>query len=379
MALENYIIGASNAGAAGYHNAMAGYDQRKREAEADRHNAFNRQNVDRQYKDQRMKEAFEQAALAYNEQDPSAALGLLNGVSRELDVAEPIPEQILPALKTRNMQLMQSGDANYGLVPSTIVETLPDGTTREVDVQFSSAGGYRPIGAKVQPNLVQGKLGDRIAWFDRRTGQPVSEVAMGVSPDQQPSLKGEQQAAIERAKTEAIPERSAAETAAAVDKAKAERQAVAQSDLPKLADKANYAISVIDGLLNHPGLTKIVGAASLLPIVPGTEQAGADAYMKQIEGQAFLEAFEALKGGGQITQIEGEKATQAILRLSRKQSLEDFKSSMNELKDIVTKAKQRAEKSAGVSRESLSVGTVEDGYVYVGGDPADEQSWVKQR
>ncbi len=39
-----------------------------------------------------------------------------------------------------------------------------------------------------------------------------------------------------------------------------------------------------------------------------------NAMLDQVQGGAFLQAFESLKGGGQITQIEGEKATQAIVR-----------------------------------------------------------------
>ena len=52
------------------------------------------------------------------------------------------------------------------------------------------------------------------------------------------------------------------------------------------------------------------------PIVPGTERAGARSYLDQIGGQAFLQAFESLKGGGQITEIEGTKATTALTRLT---------------------------------------------------------------
>jgi ElaB/YqjD/DUF883 family membrane-anchored ribosome-binding protein len=143
-----------------------------------------------------------------------------------------------------------------------------------------------------------------------------------------------------------IPTRTIADIDSAVAKAQAERSTNAQAELPKLKDKAEAAISVINDLVNHPGLEYITGVYSLAPIVPGTPQAGADAYMKQIEGQAFLEAFAALKGGGQITQIEGEKATAAILRLSRKQSKGDIQSALKELKSVIEAGLKRAEKSA---------------------------------
>jgi hypothetical protein len=66
-------------------------------------------------------------------------------------------------------------------------------------------------------------------------------------------------------------------------------------------------------------------------------QAGEDlrTQIDQIGGRAFLEAFEALKGGGAISEVEGLKATQALARISRTQSPTAFIASFNEFADIV--------------------------------------------
>jgi len=65
-------------------------------------------------------------------------------------------------------------------------------------------------------------------------------------------------------------------------------------------------------------------------------QANLMAKIKQIEGKAFLEAFKTLKGGGQITEIEGIKATQAIARLERTQDLDAFSKGLFEFMDTVS-------------------------------------------
>ena len=49
-----------------------------------------------------------------------------------------------------------------------------------------------------------------------------------------------------------------------------------------------------------------------------------------------------LRGGGQITQIEGEKATNAIARLQRAQSYDAFREALLELRDIAERAARRA-------------------------------------
>ena len=100
-------------------------------------------------------------------------------------------------------------------------------------------------------------------------------------------------------------------------------------------------IQSIDGLANHPGLSSAVGMR--VPgwsYVPGTEAANFASRLDQLQGQAFLQAFESLKGGGQITEVEGKKATDAIARLSQNQSEAAFKG-----------VYERAARSPGVCKE----------------------------
>lgn len=125
-----------------------------------------------------------------------------------------------------------------------------------------------------------------------------------------------------------------------------EKEAKAQADAQKTTGFADQGIGVIDQLLESPGLGTITGLTSKLPIFPGTAQAKADALARQLEGQAFLQAFQSLKGGGAITNIEGDKATAAIARLQRNQSEKDYRQALGELRGILAKAKERAQGGA---------------------------------
>lgn len=110
------------------------------------------------------------------------------------------------------------------------------------------------------------------------------------------------------------------------------------------ASVAADALAVIDKAIAHPGRAISTGGTSLLMAdrIPGTDAADFRAVRKQIEGKAFLQAFETLKGGGQITEIEGRKATEAIARLDVAQSDEEYLQALNDLRDVVARGYERA-------------------------------------
>jgi hypothetical protein len=134
--------------------------------------------------------------------------------------------------------------------------------------------------------------------------------------------------------------------AEAGSEADAKGAADARNSLPKVEQQAEDVIRTVTNLKNHPGLQYITGKYSMAPIVPGSSQAGADALALQIEGQTFLQAFESLKGAGQITEVEGAQAKAAIARLSRKQSMDDYTDALDELVMIANRAKRRAQQRA---------------------------------
>lgn len=117
---------------------------------------------------------------------------------------------------------------------------------------------------------------------------------------------------------------------------------------------ANEVLGVIDKAINHPGREYATGLSSMLPIVAGTDAADFNAVLDQIKGQTFLQAFQSLKGGGAITEVEGTKATQAIARLERAQSEKEFLQSLQDLRGIVANGVERARKKAGAAAQTGS-------------------------
>ena len=100
-------------------------------------------------------------------------------------------------------------------------------------------------------------------------------------------------------------------------------------------------ISSIDGIINDPALDVSTGLLAFTQALPGTPMRRVGAKVKQLDGQAFLQAFESLKGGGQITEIEGIKATQAIGRLDSAQRTEDYVAALEELRGYLSTAVSR--------------------------------------
>lgn len=98
------------------------------------------------------------------------------------------------------------------------------------------------------------------------------------------------------------------------------------------------------GAAPHEGFEGLVGLGIPgMRLVAGSKEADFDAMYEQVTGAAFLEAFDKLRGGGQITQPEGEKATAAISRLGRNISETAFVRAAAELRDIIQRGLERAE------------------------------------
>ena len=108
------------------------------------------------------------------------------------------------------------------------------------------------------------------------------------------------------------------------------------------ADKALQSLELIDAVRNSPALASVTGM--LQGRMPPRNQEGTDLLIKieQLQGQAFMQAFESLKGGGQITEKEGQAATAAIARLDRRQSEEAYRAALDELYYIMDRARMRS-------------------------------------
>lgn len=128
---------------------------------------------------------------------------------------------------------------------------------------------------------------------------------------------------------------------------KAKKTAEYQANHNKILTQYNYMINTLEKTLTHKGLSDIVGAKGGGNIlyylgkkepIAGTEAASAKASYEQLKGQQFLQSFESIKGGGQVSDKEGDKATKGYSSLSLDSTEEDFKKEgftlLKRLKDL---------------------------------------------
>ena len=129
----------------------------------------------------------------------------------------------------------------------------------------------------------------------------------------------------------------------------AEDLAKVQNNQPKNEQTSDYLIAKIDQLISHPGFEASVGvnAQPYFQHIPGTDKANWYARFKEIKGQAFLQAFDSLRGGGQITEKEGTAATEALMRMSTSQSEAEFKEAANDFVNVVKRSVDRNRQKLG--------------------------------
>ena len=158
---------------------------------------------------------------------------------------------------------------------------------------------------------------------------------------------------------------SRAEQMKAAAKFKGEALARAEMDLPGAITRADTAIDLIDQMVGrppekdasgkvkkegtgpHPGFRAAVGAGIGERFIPGTDAAGFQALYDQVTGGAFLQAYETLKGTGQITEVEGKKATAAITRMNLAQNEKEFIAAAREFQSAIRTGVKNARAKAG--------------------------------
>jgi len=127
---------------------------------------------------------------------------------------------------------------------------------------------------------------------------------------------------------------------------------VADVDKQTQVATAMDSLQLINSVLESDSLEGVTGM--IQGRMPAMTQSGTDLVtrIEQLQGQAFLQAFESLKGGGAITEREGQAATNAIARLNRAQSAEAFREGLRDLQQIYQRAVERAGGGASTTATS---------------------------
>lgn len=271
--------------------------------------------------------------------------GLGNAKGRELDYLNVV----------RGTPEFQAVARDYGFDPAEI--TTPE-QAQALAQQLGSLGalGADPLKAPQTPAEIQ-----EFQYYQSLSPQDKAtylQVKRNSQPFQLADLAGGQ-VTLNRVTGEITPVTTAEQEGSgrgvraageATGKTVGEARGAAQLDLPRIENNSNLAITAIDELIASPGLRGIFGVQGKFPNFPGSDAANAEARLDQVRGKTFLEAFNTLKGAGQITEIEGKKATDAIARLDKAQSVEAAVQALTELKEVIvsglTVARKKA--SAGV-------------------------------
>jgi hypothetical protein len=136
-----------------------------------------------------------------------------------------------------------------------------------------------------------------------------------------------------------------------------EAQGKAKVNLPLVELNAEKLTKNIDAVVNDPYLPSMTGPVSgMLPNVSAKSQ-NLQSRIDQIQGQTFLQAFNDLRGGGAITDTEGQKATNAYNRLSNTRVDDpNYVAALREFKMEVADLLEVARRKAGVSKGTQHLG-----------------------
>jgi hypothetical protein len=129
-------------------------------------------------------------------------------------------------------------------------------------------------------------------------------------------------------------------------------QGEAQQTLPAAQRAAETMLSTINRLKTHPGIDLGTGAATYVPNRRGSAAYDFTALNDQAKAKTFMEAREALKGAGQVTDFEGKRGEDAIARLDTAQSKEEYLLALKELESLVSDSLKDLGRKAGVRDRS---------------------------
>jgi hypothetical protein len=137
-------------------------------------------------------------------------------------------------------------------------------------------------------------------------------------------------------------------------------------DAEKSIQTSQSLLNTLDAMLGKDReavSSRTGGFQGRLPVLTEKSALG-QSYIDQVAGKTFMQAYQGLKGGGQITEVEGRKAQDAIARLgTQTMSDSDYMNAIRELREIASASLYRAQ---GVLSKSN----------FVKPDYLSEQDWL---
>lgn len=191
------------------------------------------------------------------------------------------------------------------------------------------------------------------AWQLGKDGKPIrvelppgSEIARGTETIKTPThvITRDKQSGLELSREKID------NAGKASDEVVGEAQGKARAALANGADiDAAATIKKIDEFASSKGFNEVFGQLDQYRPSWTHSNEGADALAryKQLKGTAFLSAYSMLKGGGAITDIEGQKAGDAMARLDRAQGEAEAKAALRDFREAVQTGLDKLKRAAG--------------------------------
>lgn len=129
------------------------------------------------------------------------------------------------------------------------------------------------------------------------------------------------------------------------------QQGGAAAALPAAILDAQATTDKIDALRANPNLGDAVGYGSALgDMLTSNEVLDIRRQVNELKGSAFMSAYSALKGGGQITEVEGAQAKQSLADMDTAMKASDpemFKKALDTFRSAVSRGVQKLQAQAG--------------------------------
>jgi len=296
--------------------------------------------------------AYNRTLQFLRQNNPDLAAAVENGALNPGDAYKEYYRQKLEAQKTKNAFMSAGGslyntetgqwisppagagnDAEYGLNPQYGV----DAQGNPVILQLSKGGTSKqtalPEGVTLSKEPIKLDAGTEFILLDPITRQPVGRVPKDLA-------------------------------GAEAQKAVGAGQGAATLALPGATQLATQIDRQINDLKSDPYLPSMVGS---VPYTGGMlqrddlpdrspESQRVRSKINQLKGGSFLQARDILKGGGAITDFEGQKADDAFNRMNTAQNLEDFNKALDDFNAAVqagvAKLQQKSQGNFGVGQPS---------------------------
>lgn len=270
-------------------------------------------------------------------------------------------------MATGNPILMQKGMEMIKLAPKakSFGKVIgPDGTP--VHQAFMEDGSFGAVGGNaIADKLMAQNTGRETQLLNPYTGQPVNKLQNTMAPGESARLAQSQQ---QFGQSQNLAERKfALENDPAHLQQKAYLQAAGReagqsqtksaAALPGVVAEAENAIKLSEELLQHPGLDAATGMSSTFDprnYLAGTNARDFNIRNDQLKGKVFLQAFESLRGAGQITENETKQAQAALARMDSSASQAEYVQAVREFQNVIRSGVQKAQGKAGVNPTPLN-------------------------